>query len=213
MIKNNPLNPIKSADPDQAWREFVLSGHLEKGFKVDDIQSGDIPLSINPDISQEEAMKFMKGYLTPIGYKRWNDRWRQYKRRKLKGLTTITLNQETMAKLRILADRSGLRQDNYDLLFEYLMFPEWEKDEMAVHKFDPEITDSPSGLSPMDKGRLIRAGLKSKGGLPKWGYVVALVEHAFSSGWEASKFLHAKKRTEVAKKSAIEDLIDKLKYD
>jgi hypothetical protein len=190
----------------KAWRDFVNTGNLKKGIKADDVQQ---PSTIFPDVfnmSQKDAVYLLKSYLTVSGYKRCDDRFRQFKRRKITGVTTITLKPETLARLRALSIKSRFDSDNYDLLLEYLMDPE---NELEDYKGDPDIANLQTGLNIREQSELLRARLVLRGAT--WRFLLSQIDYAFNAGWLACKYLNGKKRTEKIQEQKAESFMDKIK--
>ena len=128
---------------EQIWRQFVDEGFLKKGIKADDIQYSHQAMGNISGLERKEAVLILKKYFNTDGYKRCDARWRQYKRRRITGIKTISLKPETLARLRALSVKAKLHEDNYDLLFEYLMHPE---NELKNYKSHPDVADLSTGL-------------------------------------------------------------------
>ena len=188
----------------KTWRDFVDGGKLKNGIKVDDIQ---LPGSFFPDVSNmahKDAVIILKSYLTASGYKRCDDRFRQFKRRKITGVTTITLKPETLARLKALSIKSSFDSDNYDLLLEYLMDPE---NELESYKRHPEIANLPTGLSFEEQGILLHSRPFLHGST--WRYILAQINYSFNAGWLACKYLQGKNRTNNTQREAAESFMNK----
>lgn len=192
----------------EAWRQFAdaETGNLKKGIKADDIQQPGAHFPNISNIPHKEAVLILKGYLTPSGYKRCDDRFRQFKRRKITGVTTITLKPETLARLKALSVKSRFDSDNYDLLLEYLMDPE---NELENYKSHPDIADLPTGLSIEEQSSLMRARLVLRGST--WRYLLSQINYAYNAGWLACKFLNGKKRTEKVQDESAKEFMNKVK--
>ena len=190
----------------KAWHDFVEAGNLKKGIKVDDIRQLSTPFPELSNISRKDALRHLKDYLTASGYKRCDDRFRQFKRRRITGVTTITLKPETLARLKALSIKSRFDSDNYDLLLEYLMDPE---NELEDYKSSPDIANLPTGLSINEQSELLRARFILRGST--WRFLLSQINYAFNAGWLACKYLKSKKRTEKTQAEETELFMNKIK--
>ena len=196
----------KEAQPDQYWVRFVTDGLVEKYIKIDDILSdgGAIP----PYSGQfpKHAMKTLKSALTPDAHRRLSGRFRKYKYSAKHNTTTLTIKDETLQRLKAIADKARLGNENYDLILEYLMDPEWEIQTAKEHVAELEM---PLGIDVHDKGQLLRAKLRFRAST--FQYMLSLIEDAFKMGFLACKAMHAKKRTSAAIQEAANEHLDRLK--
>ena len=189
------------ASQNQFWQQFVSEGLHRKNLTAEDIGDEACPY---PDIVGHDysaAAKQLKPYLTATGWKRVSERFRQYKSRRLGKKTTITLREETLAKLRAMGRLAGM--DDYDMLLEYLLDPE---EELAPQK--QAISQMDSSLSVEATTRVMLAKLQLR---PSTRQTVLLaIRLAFEHGWQHGK-AHKGKRTPAVIESAAETYLDTLK--
>lgn len=191
---------------NEIWRKFVDDKKIHNSVKTGDINSPDIPFPDLSALDYKQGMLTLKGFFNAEGYKRFNDRYRQFKRRQKTALTTITIRDETLNRLQALSRKSGFNSDSYDLLFEYLMDPE---DELNVFKSDPDVCDLPTALDMTEQSQLLKARLKLRGST--WRYILSQIEYSFNAGWIKCKYLQGKKRTEQVQQAALENFMDDVK--
>jgi hypothetical protein len=196
----------KSVQPDQHWVHFVADGLVEKHIKVEDIMSdgGEIP-TYSSQFSKQ-ALKTLKSALTPDAHRRLSGRFRKYKYSAKNNTTTLTIKDETLQRLKTIADKARIGNEKYDLILEYLMDPEWEIKTAKEHVAE---LDMPLGIDVNDKAQLLRAKLRFR--TSTFEYMLTLIEHAFKMGFLACKGMHAKKRTSTAIQEAADEHLDKLK--
>ncbi|MFG0449238.1 hypothetical protein [Shewanella sp. YQ_9] len=197
---------LKSQLESELWESYVSSGSLNRGIKAEDLLNTVEKLPSLKDVSQKDAFITLKNILNEAGYKRFNDRWRQYKRRKTTTLSTITIRAETLDRLRRLSRDSGFNEDNYDLLLEYLMDPE---ETLDTYKKDDDDWARNTALNIDDQQSLLRAKLRLRPST--WRRILIQLEYAFNSGWIASKYTHHKKRTDEVREEALRDFMYKVK--
>ena len=197
---------LKSQLESELWESYVSSGSLNRGIKAEDLLNTVEKLPSLKDVSQKDAFITLKNILNEAGYKRFNDRWRQYERRKTTTLSTITIRAETLDRLRRLSRDSGFNEDNYDLLLEYLMDPE---ETLDTYKKDDDDWARNTALNIDEQQSLLRAKLRLRPST--WRRILIQLEYAFNSGWIASKYTHHKKRTDEVREEALRDFMYKVK--
>ncbi|MDC8832888.1 hypothetical protein [Alteromonas gilva] len=191
--------------PDECWQQFVASGLVEKGLRVEDFTS---PEERNVEYSKDSpklALKALRSVLTPDAHRRLSGRWRKYKYNAKNNTTTLTIRKETLSKLKAMAQRTGLAEDNYELLFEYLLDP---NEDLEPSKQEVSTLDIESGLDFEARSEKLRAKLRFRP--HSWKHILDVYEYAFKMGWAACKALHAKKRTVEARDEAAKAFADKL---
>lgn len=186
---------------NQFWQQFVSDGLHRKNLTAEDIgdEAGPYPDIIGQDYSA--AVKQLKPYLTATGWKRVSERFRQYKSRRLGKKTTITLREETLAKLRAMGHLAGL--DDYDMVLEYLLDPE---EDLEPHK--QPLGHFDSSLGPEQATQVMLAKLQLRPATRKT--VLNALQQAFEQGWLKGK-AHSGKRTPAALDAATTAYMDQVK--
>ena len=163
---------------DEFWQLFVQEGLHAKGLTQDDIQDPQVPYPTISGLRYDEASERLKAYLSRTGWKRLNNRFRQFKSRKVSNRTTISLRDETLARLRALGQEIGV--DDYDMLFEYLLDPEerLEPAKDAVSQMQDALSVGEATHLMLTKLEL-RASTRRK--------ILAAIKQAYTEGWKKSK--------------------------
>jgi hypothetical protein len=192
--------------PDHNWQQFVEKGLVEKNIKSGDIigSPGQLPSFSNE--YPKDALKTLKSVLTEDAHRKLSGRWRKFKYTASHDNTTITIRTATLNRMKKLAEKSGLKNDSYDLLLEYLLNPE---DELETHKNDDELLKLASGLDQQQHIILMKAKLSLR--KHTWINVLNILDFSFRSGWQACKVLKTNKRTQHALDEAAKDYQDKVK--
>lgn len=186
---------------NQHWQQFVLDNLHRKNITADDIADDSQPY---PDIDgkdYETAVATLKRYLSPSGWKRLSDRFRQFKARRISQKTTITLRQETLAKLREAARLAGT--DDYDMLVEFLLDPEENLEPTRQH-----VSDLDTGLTQEQLTQLMLAKLSLRQSTRK--KVLNAIQQAYEAGWVEGK-AHKGKRTPAVLDAATTVYMDLIK--
>ena len=196
----------KAEQPDQYWQQFVADGLVEKGLKPDDFL---IPERSPIEYSEQypkQALKSLKLRLTQDAHRKLSGRWRKYKYSAKHNNTTLTIRKETLLKLQAMAKKTGLQDDNYDLMLDYLLDP---NEDLEPAKLDVEKLGLESGLDFETRSEKLRVKLRFRG--TSWRHILATFEYAFKCGWLACHATHAKRRTEKLMEAAANDFVEKLK--
>ena len=174
---------------NQHWQQFVLDNLHRKNITADDIADDSQPY---PDIDgkdYETAVATLKRYLSPSGWKRLSDRFRQFKARRISQKTTITLRQETLAKLREAGRLAGT--DDYDMLVEFLLDPEEDLEPTRQH-----VSDLDSGLTVEQATRIMLTKLSLRKSTRKT--VLNAIQQAYEAGWKDGKAHKSKRESSSA---------------
>ena len=163
---------------NQFWQLFVHEGLHEKGITAEDIREPGLPYPAVAGLHYDDACKLLKIFLSENGWKRLNNRFRQFKSRKVSNKTTISLREDTLARLREIGREIGL--DDYDMLFEYLLDPE-EKLEPAKEA----ISSMASALTVDESTSLMLKKLSLRAATRRT--ILAAIEHAYVEGWRKGK--------------------------
>lgn len=190
---------------DKMWQEFVSSGLVEKGLRPGDYIESSVTVCNYSSDSPKEAFTSLKQILTPDAYKRLNGRWRKYKYSVRNKVTTLTVRQETMEKLKAVAKQSGLGSESYDLILEYLLDP---AEDMGRAKSLVDDTGYKSGLNANLTAYLLNAKLRFR--RATWENMLTVIRFAFESGWCSCKKTHSKKRTDENMNALMEKFIDNI---
>ena len=166
--------------PDTVWQKFVREGLVEKSLKQNDFIGPDNSLPEYSDQYPRHALKTLKSVLTPDAHRKLSGRWRKYKYSVKHNNTTLTIRQETLQRLKAVARKANLQDENYDLILEYLLDPE---DELEPAKQHVAELDLPSSLDVDDMSVLLRAKLRLRGAT--WKSILSTIDYAFSAGWFA----------------------------
>jgi hypothetical protein len=192
--------------PDHNWRQFVEKGLVEKNIKSGDIISSPSQLPPYGNEFPKHALKTLKTVLTEDAHRKLSGRWRKFKYTVSHDNTTITIRTATLTKMKTLAEKSGLKNDSYDLLLEYLLDPE---DELETHKNDDELLALATALDQRQHIKLMKAKLRLR--KHTWINVLNILDFSFRAGWKACKELKTNKRTQQSLDMAAKDYHDKVK--
>lgn len=163
---------------NQFWQLFVHEGLHEKGITAEDIREPGLPYPAVAGLHYDDACKLLKIFLSENGWKRLNNRFRQFKSRKVSNKTTISLREDTLARLREIGREIGL--DDYDMLFEYLLDPE-EKLEPAKEV----ISSMANALTVFESTSLILKKLELR--ISTRRKILAAIQQAYIDGWKKGK--------------------------
>tara|TARA_R110000868_G_scaffold36591_3_gene129777 strand:- start:1088 stop:1702 length:615 start_codon:yes stop_codon:yes gene_type:complete len=196
----------KAEQPDQYWQQFVADGLVEKGLKPDDFLVPESSPTEYSDQFPKQALKSLKIVLTPDAHRKLSGRWRKYKYSATHNNTTLTIRKETLHKLQAMAKKTGLQDDNYDLMLDYLLDP---NEDLEPAKIEVEKLGLESGLDFETRSEKLRVKLRFRGS--SWRHILATFEYAFKSGWLACQATHAKRRTDKIMEESANDFVEKLK--
>jgi hypothetical protein len=190
-----------TASQNQFWQQFVSDGLHRKNITADDLADAAAPYPDLLGLDYSAATAQLKQYLSATGWKRLSERFRQYKSRRIGKKTTLTLREETLAKLRAMGHLAGL--DDYDMVLEYLLDPE---EDLEPHK--QPLGHFDSSLGPEQATQVMLAKLQLRPATRKT--VLNALQQAFEQGWLKGKS-HPGKRTPAALDAATTAYMDQVK--
>lgn len=187
---------------DLYWQQFVTNGLVEKGIEPQDLTAPNVALPEYSKSLPRTAMATLKSVLSAECYHRLNGRWRKYKHSQKHNTTTLTIRKETLERLKLIAQKAGLSDDNYDLVLEYLMSPEEDLEYVKI-----EAEDLLTGLNLNNQLYLLRAKMKLH--VSTWRILSRQIEYAYFNGWVECKNIIGR-RTNSAREQATIDFMKKI---
>ncbi|MCF4010622.1 hypothetical protein [Rheinheimera sp. UJ63] len=170
------------------WPAFVSQQKQFESMPITFFKDASYPL---PYVSGEDFasdMAVLSEYLTAEALSKIVTRYRTFKTRSKSNVTTITLNNKTIQRLKQFAYSNGYEFDTYDGLIELLIDPEDRKEAETL------VEDPTSALTLDQSFNISRAKLKLR--RHTWSTIVNYIDYAYRAGWLACKHLSGKNRTQ-----------------
>lgn len=191
----NVVHPGRQKDDQELasfWQKYLEGYPVINKIAAIDILEDKAVRDISLTGEYKSDCGTLKGVLTPDGYRKLLARFRKWVSRQRNQLSSISLRKETLERIKTVAEKSGFRQDDYDLMFEYLLdSPEQFE---SAKEF---ISDLPMGLTTEDQHGLLLNFLQHEQ-FRVYQRIRSLVDYAYNSGWHDCRRRKGRRKVEHA---------------